>query len=87
MISTGVFGLIDDDARLAVSVVEAVLVVTLLAPADVVVALESNEGVDAEVDSRARARRIDELLDASPASDEVVMEELSNSSVFLINRG
>ncbi len=87
IISVGVLGFIDDDARLLVSAVEFVLTDVLLAPVVVMIDLVSNEGVDAEAESVIRARRTDELIDMKPPSDEFVTEEFNNSSVFLINNG
>ena len=88
IISVGVLGFIDvDGIRLFVSVVEAVLIDTLLAPVVVMIDLVSNEGVEIEAESGKRGRRPDELLDTKPPSDEFVTEEFNNSSVFLINNG
>jgi hypothetical protein len=79
--------LIDDDARLFVSIVEIVLTDILLAPVVVMIDLVSKEGVDAEVESVIRARRIDELFDVELPSKELLIVEFNNSSVFFINNG
>ena len=87
--SAGDFNLMDiAEAKLAVSVVEPVCSQPPLALLVAVVALESMEGLDPDVGSaRPRPRRIDELLDAAPASLALFSEAASASSAFLCDNG
>jgi len=87
IVSIDVLHLTDnDDAEVIPSLVDIVLIDILLAVVGVILVSDDGFGADA-VSVNIRFRRTDELLDVRFPSDELLFDELSNSSVRFINNG
>ena len=88
MASAGDFGFIDETDAEAVLAASVFVMIELLLVTVIMLDFASNEGVEPIAESAfERPRRIDELLDGKPPSNELLTDELSSSSVFFINKG